>query len=643
MYQDTHAQSATVATSAHFKILRYDARMRDAVRKLTQLLLVDADAANEADAWEQEKTRSFVQQRIEHSVCEYVLQEKRRQVETRAAMRHAKTQSLLSSNARGGIQRLSNSMKGTRGRDHGAADRPPPPPSPTTVGVQTAANLVEGTKSQEKSDANASSPGLSPSTRHKPDLKIDTSVKKPEAPKSGVMQWMYDGLTTPITNVGSIFSATARPPSAISASIESSAGPCMETIFGVLDMPDSFIVPTGLEDWFVKPVMAHASSLNAIICATGQVESADEFVDAWQFLPAFAPFSDIFALGFNTESRVKMSQEMSSFVSRTNELHAASGLRPAPVATFAAGLESLREESPEDIAAAEVAGKELGQHVLNQSYGKRPVSLVGNGLGANVMYYALLEILTSIESGNNEEAFSLIDSVYLIGAPIPLDLSVWPKLSTLVNGRLVNAYSSQENYMSFLRDLDMDAEATDAAPFIAFTPITHADAFPRTKVENTDLHSLLRHETKISGGTLPRIMERVGFERAFADTTHLIITNDAGASYLPERRRSRQASLRPPPARDNPPAAFETETLFDAERELLDMLDTFKAANIAAFIQTRPGISGQLSSAIAFEPAALILEPLSRPGSNRTLDEDEADREQASGWVGVGLEPLGAE
>ncbi|KIW93867.1 uncharacterized protein Z519_05182 [Cladophialophora bantiana CBS 173.52] len=89
------------------------------------------------------------------------------------------------------------------------------------------------------------------------------------------------------------------------------------------------------------------------------------------------------------------------------------------------------------------AGEVLADALINKVQGERPVSLVGQSLGARVVYSCLL---TLAQRG----AFGLVDNVVLMGAPVPCDASQWRAMRSVVAGRLVNVYSRQDYILAFL-------------------------------------------------------------------------------------------------------------------------------------------------------------------------------------------------
>ncbi len=92
---------------------------------------------------------------------------------------------------------------------------------------------------------------------------------------------------------------------------------------------------------------------------------------------------------------------------------------------------------------ADKAGAILADALINKAQGERPVSLVGYSLGARMIYSCLKALA-------ERKAFGLIDSVVLMGAPMPSDVKDWKMIRSVVMGRLVNMYSEKDYILGFL-------------------------------------------------------------------------------------------------------------------------------------------------------------------------------------------------
>lgn len=93
---------------------------------------------------------------------------------------------------------------------------------------------------------------------------------------------------------------------------------------------------------------------------------------------------------------------------------------------------------------AEKAGAVLADAIMRHRFqGERPVSLVGYGLAARAIYACLMVLA-------ERRQFGTIESVIVMGAPVPSESRVWLTLKSVVSGRLVNVYSEHDYLLGFL-------------------------------------------------------------------------------------------------------------------------------------------------------------------------------------------------
>jgi len=102
-------------------------------------------------------------------------------------------------------------------------------------------------------------------------------------------------------------------------------------------------------------------------------------------------------------------------------------------------------DNPYSVAKArsDKAGRVLAQALLQKVQGERPVTLVGYSLGARVIYQALLALA-------EHNAFGLVESVVLIGAPTTIEEGAWRRVRGVVAGRVINVYSQEDYILGFL-------------------------------------------------------------------------------------------------------------------------------------------------------------------------------------------------
>lgn len=88
-------------------------------------------------------------------------------------------------------------------------------------------------------------------------------------------------------------------------------------------------------------------------------------------------------------------------------------------------------------ARADLAGLILADSLVDRNLGARPVTLVGFSLGARVIFSCLREMA-------NKGAFGLVQNVYLFGTPIAARKDEYLKAKSVVSGRFVNGYTTND-------------------------------------------------------------------------------------------------------------------------------------------------------------------------------------------------------
>ena len=86
---------------------------------------------------------------------------------------------------------------------------------------------------------------------------------------------------------------------------------------------------------------------------------------------------------------------------------------------------------------ANAAGLILADSLIDRNLGVRPITLVGFSLGARVIFSCLRELA-------NRGAYGLIQNVYLFGSPIVNSKDEYLRARTVVSGRFVNGYASND-------------------------------------------------------------------------------------------------------------------------------------------------------------------------------------------------------
>ncbi|ORY31538.1 DUF726-domain-containing protein [Rhizoclosmatium globosum] len=543
-YQGAFTRLSSVAgkTSSETKTqskLKYDARLRSVIRQLSSILITDMTSG--VDTWEQEKTRSFMQQRIEQSVVVYMLNERKKERDMKVRRRKDSSSSSYSSisgpdssqrstiprtNSRKAIRNLSISENGSFSVNVTASS----PGGRTSVTSPSRSHGRQIPAETRRSTITAIELDARTAKKPSPGLKVET-----QSQQLNVMDW----LATPLSGMSSIISSLYIPSHKYRSSVSyktsdinsftsqksvssSPVSPVFSTLneseeeetvvspltlFGITSSNDalfSFENENGLKDWFFKEVQIHEVSLHVVICVSGLLGSLDDVVDPWQFLPAFVPFSDIYSLGFHTNGLLQLNSEIKSFILTSNKKRKSEtvqqqlaqnngNLTKDSIGDLSINLSipdifsaphifptppSLLDTWNDALLAAQKAGEELGKRILlKEAYGKRPITLAGFGLGARVIYYALLEVVKEANTGE-QNVFSLIDSVYLITAPVISDLESWTKISSIVAGRIVNAYSTKDTVLTLFQSSLLESNLEMNKSFIGMGPISGKPSVP---------------------------------------------------------------------------------------------------------------------------------------------------------------------
>ena len=93
---------------------------------------------------------------------------------------------------------------------------------------------------------------------------------------------------------------------------------------------------------------------------------------------------------------------------------------------------------------ADAAGLILADSIIDRNLGARPITLVGFSLGSRVIFSCLRELA-------NKAAFGLVQNVYLFGSPVVAKKEDYFRARTVVSGRFVNGYASNDWILGQLR------------------------------------------------------------------------------------------------------------------------------------------------------------------------------------------------
>ncbi|KAL1606801.1 hypothetical protein SLS60_004208 [Paraconiothyrium brasiliense] len=190
--------------------------------------------------------------------------------------------------------------------------------------------------------------------------------------------------------------------------------------------------------------------LRVAIAISGWLTSKEEVVVPWRYVE---PSIEGFALRWELESLLKLGNSMDSFVKSAAWSYAKGQIIKRTVfGALAAGLWPLGLlklssilDNPFSVAKyrADRAGEVLADALINKVQGERPITLIGYSLGARLIFSCLQTLA-------KRKAFGLIENVVLLGSPCPSDAEDWRAVRSVVSGRVVNVFSTNDYILAFL-------------------------------------------------------------------------------------------------------------------------------------------------------------------------------------------------
>ncbi|KAI2463214.1 DUF726-domain-containing protein [Annulohypoxylon bovei var. microspora] len=190
--------------------------------------------------------------------------------------------------------------------------------------------------------------------------------------------------------------------------------------------------------------------LRVTIGVNGWLTAEEDVTKPWR---ALGDETEVFALRYEMKSLMALGDKLRGLVSSAAwSAVRAEILQRTVLATLSGALwpifllnSASNIDNPFSLARnrSEKAGKILADALINRVQGERPVTLVGYSLGARVIYACLKSLA-------ERKAFGLVDTVVLIGAPVPSNTGYWQMMRTVVAGRLFNVYSENDYILGFL-------------------------------------------------------------------------------------------------------------------------------------------------------------------------------------------------
>lgn len=147
------------------------------------------------------------------------------------------------------------------------------------------------------------------------------------------------------------------------------------------------------------------------------------------------------------------------------------------------------------LARAHSAGLIMADSLQDRNLGKRPITLLGFSLGARVIFSCLTELA-------DKGAHGLIQNVYLFGSPIVANKDEYLKARSVVSGRFVNGYATNDWILGYL------FRATSGG-IMRVSGLAAVEGIPG--LENFNLTELVNGHMDYRSA-MPRILREVGWE-----------------------------------------------------------------------------------------------------------------------------------
>ena len=212
------------------------------------------------------------------------------------------------------------------------------------------------------------------------------------------------------------------------------------------------------------------NALHATICVSGWITSSEEasqqleWVFPWEDIRAESgPLRGAMCLTWEPEVCREITSALTDMVKKQLIAQGAVATGAAlgagaALAALAAPLAVVAAANLVDnawalgIARAEKVGEMLAELLYAQAAegaDRRPVTLVGFGLGGVVISHCLLH-LARLCRKNSRAKRALVERAYIIGAPLSSSPSMWSRMESVVCGELVNAYHPHDWVLAVL-------------------------------------------------------------------------------------------------------------------------------------------------------------------------------------------------
>ena len=147
------------------------------------------------------------------------------------------------------------------------------------------------------------------------------------------------------------------------------------------------------------------------------------------------------------------------------------------------------------LGRADSAGLILADSLIDRNLGNRPITLLGFSLGSKLIFSCLKELA-------NKGAYGLVQNVYLFGSPIVAKKDDYLKARSVVSGRFVNGYASNDWILGYL----FRATSGGIMRVAGLAPVENIPG-----LENVDVTELVNGHMAYRAA-MPRLLREVGWE-----------------------------------------------------------------------------------------------------------------------------------
>ncbi|KAJ3278037.1 hypothetical protein HK104_002712, partial [Borealophlyctis nickersoniae] len=217
-----------------------------------------------------------------------------------------------------------------------------------------------------------------------------------------------------------------------------------------------------------------------------------------------ATWGDQYALVWETDTLQELGSALKLLVGEVASFLFQQGLQATVLSALMVGLTgplwmmklSYLVDNPwgNGLTKANKAGRVLADTLIQGAQEDRPVTLIGYSLGARVIYHCLLELAS-------RGAHGIVEEVFLFGCPVMATRKEWEQISSVVSGRVVNGYCSNDMVLGILYRASM-ALWKDVA---GLRPVLGVPG-----VENIPVDDIIKGHLDYRL-CMPKILQKVGF------------------------------------------------------------------------------------------------------------------------------------